>query len=301
MKRSRNLKGKGTAEVTAFARAAGHRDPVISNPDFLAERLLNLRYKLLLIPGLRHLFLGYYDFIVPGMYLYHQARTLFLDKLFLSAASDVRQIVILGAGMDTRPYRFAGRLKGVRVFEVDHPGTAEWKRQRLHRLGTGTGHVTYATIDFNTDALEACLHRHNFDPGVPTFFLWEGVVMYLPVESVRRTLSLIAAAAPGSSVAFDYIYASSLARPRDFTGAEPYYRIVAHRNEPCLFGIDPEDVGPFLSEHGLTILSQIGPRELSRLVPPRALCDFLGIVHAGRNGTSPGRESTADAVHRHPL
>jgi methyltransferase (TIGR00027 family) len=292
---SRKRKGKGTAEVTVFARAAGHRDSEISNPDFLAERLLSFRYKVFLFPGLRHLFLSYYDYKVPGMYLYHQARTIYLDNLFLAAASGVRQIVILGAGFDTRPYRFAERLKGIRIFEVDHPGTAEWKRQRLHRLETNTEHVTYVTTDFNIDSLEACLQKNNYDPRAATFFLWEGVVMYLPIESVNKTLSFIADAAPGSSVAFDYIFASSLSRPRDFTGAEPYYRIVAHRNEPCLFGIDPEDVRPFLKEHGLTILSHIGPRELSKLVHPKALCDFLGIVHAGQNGAVPIQEFATEA------
>jgi methyltransferase (TIGR00027 family) len=293
MRKSRKQKGKGTAEVTVFARAAGHRDPQISNPDFLAERLLNFRYKLFLLPGMRHLFLSYYESKVPGMYLYHQARTVFLDELFLAAASAVRQIVILGAGFDTRPYRFAEQLKGIRIFELDHPGTAEWKRQRLHRLGTSIQHVTYAKIDFTTDSLEACLRKNNYKPGEATFFLWEGVVMYLPVESVKKTLSFIAEAAPGSSIAFDYIYASSMTQPRDFIGAEPYYRIVAQRNEPCLFGIDPKDVGPFLHNHGLSIFTHIGPQGLSKLVPPKPLCDFLGIVHAGRNGAEPHRQGAA--------
>lgn len=282
-------RGKGTAEVTAFARAAGHRDPIISNPDLLAERLLNFRYKVLLFPGLRHLFLSYYERRVPGMYLYHQARTIFLDELFLAAAKSVRQIVLLGAGFDTRPYRFADQLVGSRVIEVDHPGTAVWKRNRLHRLGTTTEHVTYVTTDFNVDCLEECLLKNKYDPRVTTFFLWEGVVMYLPIESVKKTLSFIARTAPGSSVAFDYIYASSLARPCDFIGAKPYYHIVRHRNEPCRFGLDPEDVGPFLNEHGLSILSNIGPKELSKLVPPKTLCDFLGIAHAKVDAAAPNQ------------
>jgi methyltransferase (TIGR00027 family) len=292
---SQRQRGKGTAEVTAYARAAGHRDPIISNPDLLAERLLNFRYKVLLFPGLRHLFLSYYERRVPGMYLYHQARTIFLDELFLEAAHSVRQIVLLGAGFDTRPYRFADQLVGTRVIEVDHPGTAAWKRKRLHRLGTATEHVTYVTTDFNVDCLEECLIKNKYDPSLTTFFLWEGVVMYLPIESVKRTLSYIARAAPRSSVAFDYIYASSLARPCDFIGAEPYYRIVEHRNEPCRFGLDPEDVDPFLKEHGLSILSNIGPKELSRLVPPKTLCDFLGIVHARLDTTAPNQALAADA------
>jgi methyltransferase (TIGR00027 family) len=281
-------KGKGTAEVTVFARAVGHRDPEISNPDFLAERLLNFRYKLLFSPGLRQLTLRYYEKKVPGMYLYHQARTKFLDNLFLSAASGVRQIVILGAGFDTRPYRFADRLRDIRIFEVDHPGTSEWKCQRLHRLGTNTEHVTYVKIDFNSDSLEERLCECHYDPKEATFFLWEGVIMYLPVESVNDTLSFIAESPSGSSVAFDYIYATSLERPHDFVGADSFFRNVKHRNEPIIFGIDPEDVEPFLMEHGLSIMSHTGPRELSSLVPPKALCDFLGIVHARRNSNTPG-------------
>ena len=283
---SKKQKGKGTAEVTAFARAAGHRNPTISNPDLLAERLLNFPYKVLLFPGLRHLFLNYYEHRVPGMYLYHQARTKLLDELFLTAARDVRQIVLLGAGFDTRAYRFVDQLVGIHIIEVDHPGTAAWKRNRLHRLGTTTEHVTYIAIDFNVDGLEECLHKNKYDPSLKTFFLWEGVVMYLPVESVKRTLSFIVQAALGSSVAFDYIYASSLTRPNDFIGAEPYFRIVKHRNEPCLFGLDPEDVEPFLKEHGLTISLNVGSEELSKLVPPKVLCDFLGIVHAKLNTTA---------------
>jgi methyltransferase (TIGR00027 family) len=125
---------------------------------------------MLLLPGLRQLTLSYYERKVPGMYLYHQARTLYLDELLLAAASAVRQIVILGAGFDTRPYRFAEQLKGIRIFEVDHPGTAEWKRQRLHRLGTSTQHVTYAKNDFTTDSLEACLRKNIYEPGEATFY-----------------------------------------------------------------------------------------------------------------------------------
>jgi methyltransferase (TIGR00027 family) len=113
-------------------------------------------------------------------------------------------------------YRFADQLVVIHIIEVDHPGTAAWKRNRLHRLGTTTEHVTYIAIDFNVDGLEERLHKNKYDPNLKTFFLWEGVVMYLPVESVKRTLSFIAQAALGSSVAFDYIYASSLTRPNDF-------------------------------------------------------------------------------------
>lgn len=285
-------RGKRTAELTALARAAGRRDPAVANPDFLAERLLNFRFKVLLLPGLRHLARISFERRLPGMYMYHQARTKYLDELVLTAINRVRQIVILGAGLDTRPYRFADRLAGIRVFEVDHPGTAAWKRERLHRLESATEHVTYIAMDFNVDRLDESLRRAGYDPEATTFFLWEGVVMYLPIESVEATLAVIASAALGSSVAFDYVYRSSLERPRDFVGAEHYQRYVAHRDEPCRFGLDPEEAASFLARHGLTIVSNAGPKELYRLVPPGPLCDFFGIVYARRDVTTLPNESS---------
>ncbi|MGQ0579011.1 MAG: SAM-dependent methyltransferase [Betaproteobacteria bacterium] len=282
--------GKRTAELTALARAAGRRDPTVTNPDFLAERLLDYRFKALLLPGLRQLARLSFERRLPGMYLYHQARTKYLDELFLAAISGIRQLVILGAGLDTRFYRFADRLDGIRVFEVDHPGTAAWKRERLHRLETSTTHVTFIAIDFNVERLGDGLRQAGYDPGATTFFLMEGVVMYLPKESVESTFAVIGSAAPGSSVAFDYVYRSSLERPRDFLGAEHFQRYVAHRDEPCRFGLDPQEVAPFLAKHGLTIVSNAGPKELSRLVPG-ALCDFLGIAHARRGRIASPNES----------
>ena len=291
---TREQRGKRTAELTAFARAAGRRDPAVANPDFLAERFLNYRFKVLLLPGLRQLARLSFGRRLPGTYLYIQARTKYFDELFLAAINANRQIVILGAGLDTRPYRFAGRLHGIRVFEVDHPGTAAWKRKRLHRLETSTEHVTYIGVDFNVDRLDESLRHAGYDPGATTFFLWEGVVMYLPRESVEATLAVIASAASGSSVAFDYVFRSSLERPRDFLGAEKFQRYVAYRGEPCRFGLDPDEAASFLAKQGLTIVSNAGPKELSRLVPPGPLCDFLGIVHARRDMiTSPNESNRA--------
>src|SRR4051812_40451363 len=133
MTESRDLQGKFSAEVAAYTRAVGRRDPATANPDHLAERILSFRFRLLLLPGLRHLARLFYNRLVPGMYLYHQARTKHFDDLLLADLGKIRQVVILGAGLDTRPYRFVSRLAGVRVFEVDHPGTGAWKRSRLHR------------------------------------------------------------------------------------------------------------------------------------------------------------------------
>jgi O-methyltransferase involved in polyketide biosynthesis len=94
--------GKHTAEVVALARAAGSRDPAIANPDYLAERLLRPLHRLLLCPGLNRLARASFERRVPGMFLYHQARTKHLDTLLLGALEGVRQLVILGAVLPGR-------------------------------------------------------------------------------------------------------------------------------------------------------------------------------------------------------
>lgn len=274
--------GKRTAEGVAALRAGGARDPAIRNPDQLAERLIATHLRLLLLPGLRQTARTMLDWYQPGMYLYHQARTKYLDELFLHAIRDVGQVVVLGAGFDTRPYRFAAQLTDRRVFEVDHPGTAAWKKQRLHRLGRSTDHVTYIATDFTRGHLDEELETAGCRLGMPTFFLWEGVTYYLPREAVESTLELVARAAPGSSVAFDYIHRSSLERPSSYVGAARWQWHVERTGEPALFGLDPDEVGPFLEAHGLEAMSNIGPDQLRNLVPPRPVCDFFGIVHARR-------------------
>lgn len=282
MPRAQQPKGKRTAEIVALARAAGCLDPTINNPDFLAADLLDGPLRMLLLPGIRRVVRASFERRVPGMFFYHQARTKYLDQLMLGSIQDVEQVVILGAGLDTRPYRFSSELAGRRVFEVDHPGTAAWKQSRLHRLGRPVQHITYITIDFNSESLEKKLADYGFDADAPTFFLWEGVVMYLQRQAVEDTLAMIARAASGSSVAFDYVYRTSLERPQDYFGAEGYHRYVSAREEPCLFGLDPDEVAPFLARHGLVLGSNVDSSELSRLIPPAPLCNYFGITHAYR-------------------
>jgi methyltransferase (TIGR00027 family) len=116
----------------------------------------------------------------------------------------VRQLVVLGAGLDTFAYRspFGARL---RIFEVDYPATQAWKRERLAAAGIGVpGWLTFAPVDFERETLGAGLEAAGFDPAVKTFFTWLGVVPYLSEEAVWATLGFIARLPGGASVVFDY-------------------------------------------------------------------------------------------------
>jgi methyltransferase (TIGR00027 family) len=143
--------------------------------------------------------------------------------------------------------------------------------------------VTYIAMDFTQDRLAERLAQAGYDAALPSFFLWEGVVMYLPREAVETTLAVIAGAAPGSTLAFDYVYRASLERPQAFYGAAGYQQYVARRGEPCRFGLDADELPSFLARHRLSLTGNCGVRELARLVPPGPLCDFFGIACAVRD------------------
>ncbi len=121
----------------------------------------------------------------------------------------VQQVVILGAGWDSRAYEDV-RDKDVRFFEVDMPPTQGAKKAALKKGGVDADHVTFVETDFNQRSWFDALKDHGFDPALPTFILWEGVTMYLDEDAVRSTLGHVEKLAPGSRIAFDYLSRESL-------------------------------------------------------------------------------------------
>ncbi len=116
----------------------------------------------------------------------------------------VTQVVLLGAGLDARAWRMP-ELSHAHVFEVDHPATQAHKRSCIAGRIPAACEVTYVAVDFAHDALQHKLSQAGHDPGVPTFWIWEGVTPYLPFEATRTTLVSVAAlSAPGSRLAVTY-------------------------------------------------------------------------------------------------
>jgi len=126
------------------------------------------------------------------------------DALAATVAHGVRQLVVLGAGLDTYAYR--GALKdSLSIFEVDHPATQAWKRERLAAAAIPLpSTLKFAPVDFEHEILADRLAAAGFDPTQQTFFTWLGVVPYLADKAVFATLSFIARVAGGAHVVFDY-------------------------------------------------------------------------------------------------
>ena len=186
------------------------------------------------------------------------ARQTFFDAVVDRNLPVMAQFVILGAGFDTRAFRFP-RSTGVRSFEVDTPETQAIKRQALEKAGIDTQGVTFVSADFEKEDWLARLVEAGFDPSQPALFLWEGVIIYLDREAVENTLRKIASTAKGSLVAFDYYTSESLESPALYWR---YARAATKAaGEPLTFGIDstpPSRVrlAEFLQSCGLTLGEQ---------------------------------------------
>jgi methyltransferase (TIGR00027 family) len=290
-------RAKDTAEMTAFARAVGatHRDgELLKNPDHLARLFLGPRFGVLAdlcrIGAVRNLLDAFYERRAPGVARYLLARTRHFDRVLEEEiAEGLGQLVLLGAGYDTRPYRYRDALAKSKVFELDHPDTAARKRKMLERIYGGLPeHVVFVAIDFATESLEERLIQSGFDPARRSLFLWEGVSYYLTEQAIDAVLGVIVRRSPPSSaVLFDYIYQAVVDGVSTAYGAPETQARVRAMGEPFLFGLPETGARSFLEARGFRVASDLGPEELDRRYLSGASGDrvgrvsaFFGIAHA---------------------
>lgn len=182
------------------------------------------------------------------------------DSLAAAVARGTRQVVVLGAGLDTFAYR--NPFPGTRVFEVDFPATGTWKRERLAEAGIEVpGNVTYVGVDFERDSLTERLADAGFDATQPAFFLWLGVVPYLTDEAVRATLAVIAAV-PDGEVVLDYMKSVDAAPSPARSDRATLEAHVAEVGEPLRPGRDTATVHAMLREAGFDEVEDIGRKEI---------------------------------------
>jgi methyltransferase (TIGR00027 family) len=259
--RSRNpFMARSTAEGAASLRAAGalEPDPAVRCPDEMAGRFLGgLNGTTLAKRRLtRPLYLLRVNRLIPGAYAYEIGRCKFIDEIVRAEAGvGLDELVLLGAGLDSRPYRLAEELRGVRVLEVDHPASQTSKRARLRRvLDREPDHVRYVPVDFTRDDLPAALAAAGHDEDAATLFVWSGVSPYLPGEAVAAVLSWVGRhRSPRTSIVFDAAWAEAVDGTRDYYGAAELRRAVAAVGEPLRWGIPEGQVDETLERFGLRV------------------------------------------------
>jgi methyltransferase (TIGR00027 family) len=186
------------------------------------------------------------------------------DRLSAALDSGVEQVVVLGAGYDTRAWRFAEKLAGRPVWEVDFPATAR-RKERLARRHQGELPVTTlhrVEVDFERESFADRLTEEGLTAGARTFFVWEGVSMYLTRRAVKESLDAMRRlGGVGSELAADFWYLLDSADSLSFLRRlQP--NLLALLGEPVLFGIHPEDIGAFLERHRLSTLELLEASEL---------------------------------------
>ncbi|MFW0785259.1 class I SAM-dependent methyltransferase [Gordonia sp. CPCC 206044] len=250
-----------TAQATAYARAyhqIADRPPILNDP--LAARLIGVTAEDLSMDSEP-------TEDRPGSGVTYRPRRLFFaarsrfaeDRVASAASAGVRQVVVLGAGLDTFAYRNPHR--GMQVFEVDHPATQAWKRRRLVEAGIEIPDtVTFVPVDFETDVLANRLRSSGFTREDPAVFVWLGVVFYLTPDAVGATLEYIATQASPTEVIFDYLQppANEVERARLRERADR----LAAAGEPWFSYFTPDDIAARLSDLGFTDIVDHSAAEL---------------------------------------
>jgi methyltransferase (TIGR00027 family) len=248
---------EGEPSRTAFG-AAVHRaahaelDRPVVFEDPLAWRILGVDREAVLadVPALSRL-----RFFVAVRHRFAE------DVVAAAVARGVRQVVVLGAGLDTFAYRQPHDPpdEGLRVHEVDFPATGAWKRERLAEAGIDVpGSVTYVGVDFERDDLMGRLVEHGFDASAPAEFMWLGVVPYLTREAVAGTLRAIASV-PGAEVVFDYAAADG---QEETPGSRELAARVAAAGEPFSERWEPAELAAVLAGSGFDEVEDLGRPEI---------------------------------------
>jgi methyltransferase (TIGR00027 family) len=246
--------------------AAQHPDAKLRNPDYLAAKLCNP----VLLP---HWYEAVRDVIDVDPerysgYFYVNARTRHIDSwLERAIAEGATQVVILGAGFDSRPYRFSKAGLGVRFFEVDLPVTIRAKERAVAALeGVPPAYVRYVPTDFSSQSLESALFQAGYDATRKSAFILEGVTMYVTHAGNDATFDFIRTrSATGSTVVFDYVWRQVV--EGDYAGlyaASTTAKGLAQIGEQFITGWTPSEAAEYARHHGLRVLDNLDAADLTR-------------------------------------
>jgi methyltransferase (TIGR00027 family) len=187
------------------------------------------------------------------------------DVVERAVAAGTRQYAILGAGLDSFAYRRPDLLARLRVFEVDHPASQAWKRERLAELGVSPpANLVFAPIDFETQTLRAGLLAAGFDFAANAVFSWIGVTMYLTLAAIEATLETVAACAPDSRIVLTYNPPRSALKDQGLAMHSRMSQLADEMGEPWISLFTPAEAEALLRSYGFRKVDHFGPKEAIR-------------------------------------
>jgi len=260
-----------TALFAALRRAIAHKD--FGNgkfgPDHLAKFFLPPHFRFFIrFQKIRENTKAKFNEFLPGLNEYMIGRTAWGDELFVDALKKgFSQIVLLGAGYDSRAYRFTALNKVTKVIELDIAPTQNWKKKALKKAKIDLPeNLTLTPINFNTESLKDVLEKAGYDSDKKTLFIWEGVSYYLEADSVDATLGFVSEHSnPESVIAFDYVVPLT-SENADAFGVASFFETMKkeHGDEALVFAIDEGKAESFLAERGLEMIDHLDNDEIEK-------------------------------------
>jgi methyltransferase (TIGR00027 family) len=189
------------------------------------------------------------------------------DQLAAAVASGTTQYVILGAGLDSFAYRCPDALRGVQIFEADHPSSQAWKRGRLAELGMeAPSTLRYVSIDFERETLTARLDTGGVDRKARAFFSWLGVTQYLTGDAVLKTLrEIVSASMAGSEIVTTFVVPASILNRAESELLVAISERSASVGEPWLSLLEPREMIALMELAGFVDICCFGPEDAARI------------------------------------
>lgn len=267
-KRRIEKKSSRTAAFTCVSRASSfyEKSPYYKSNDYIAPKLLpRFLQPLIKSKQIRSFLMKKLGPI--GIYEYVIARTKMIDQIFINAVSNnFDQVLLFGAGFDTRGIRLVDTYEEIEIFELDVTTTISDKLKQYKKRKIDPGKVKYVEIDFNTEKIQDRLKPAGFKYDKKTLYILEGVTMYLNESAIDMDFEFIKeSAGKGSEVVFDYIYKSVLEEKNLKYGERKIYQRVKKSGEGWTFGIEKEEIHSFLRQRGLVLIRQMDAHKLEEM------------------------------------
>jgi methyltransferase (TIGR00027 family) len=228
-----------------------------------------------------------YEHFLPGLGNSMKARVRYFDDFVKESIDNgLEQLIILGAGYDSRAYRIEG-LKNIRVFEVDHPATQNLKIEKIKKIfGSLPDHVVYVPVDLGVEELGQRLVEREYDKSKKSLFLMEGVAYYILPKNVDEILSFIVKnSGNGSGILFDYFPQSVVDGSSEMEVGRNIHNHLVQLGEPLQFGIKEGTAEDFLTQRGYSQVSNVTSEDYKRayfhgINKNREVCSLMFFVHA---------------------
>lgn len=262
------MKAINTCMGVAFLKATGMLYPKEKRlfEDPFAQKLLPSFHRFIIFlmrrPKIFNFLMKWRERTTPGLVGWLFCRFRYIDDVLKGSIKKIETVVNLGSGMDCRAYYIPG-VENIRYFEVDHPTVIKKKKAKMKKiLGRLPNHVVYVPVDFEKQSLETELKKAGYNSSYKTLFIWEGVTQYISEEANDNTFKFVAQAATGSKIVFTYVPKSFIEGKNINNDAKNMYKWMVKRFSLWIHGMDPKNIGDYLSKYSLHLIEDIGSEQM---------------------------------------